>query len=206
MKKVIQSKYFLFALLSLPLIPITNMWLSAPWTEESYANLIHVTGETSVRLLVLTLFISPFKLLFPKNNFWKWMMRHRKHFGVASFMYALIHMGVYVVYQPKFMAMVSDLSQATYIFGWLAFVILLALAATSTNWAIKKMGVRSWKNLQRGVYLAAIFTALHWLFKEDGEIGPVLVHFLPLLLFECIRIYRFLMPPKVKKTTYSIVR
>jgi len=78
----------------------------------------------------------------------------------------------------------------TYLFGWCGFLVLIPLAATSTHVAIKKMGGNTWKKLHRLVYVAALLSALHWLFKENGQVAPVFVHFVPLVLLELYRIYR----------------
>ncbi|HDN27866.1 MAG TPA: hypothetical protein ENG03_12395 [Thioploca sp.] len=77
MKNIFKSKYFLYFLLSLPSIPLFIGMASYPWTEEIYGQLTHSSGETAVRLLILTLLISPLKLIFHQNGFWKWMMQHR---------------------------------------------------------------------------------------------------------------------------------
>ncbi|MBF0234352.1 MAG: ferric reductase-like transmembrane domain-containing protein [Desulfamplus sp.] len=186
----LKPKSFLFLVLSIPAIPIVVMGMEFPWTDETYAKLIHVSGEMSVRLLLITLFISPLKLLFPKASFWKWMMKHRRYFGIASFLYLTLHLGVYILHLPEVLRIFSDFYKSTYFAGWLAFIILLILALTSNSRSIKKLGVKNWKNVQRFVYLAVLLSAMHWLFKEELEIGPVIVHFIPLLILELIRMYR----------------
>ncbi len=198
MWSVFKSKYFLYLILAIPLIPIYKDLGSFPLSEETYANLLHLTGEMSVRIFLLTLFISPFKLLFPKNKFWKWMLKHRRQIGIIAFLYLLLHFGIYLVNLPSISQFVLDLYETTYITGWLAFIIMLALALTSNSFSVKMLGAKNWKNVHRFAYLVILLSGLHWLSKEKMEIGPIVVHFLPLLILEMLRFYKN--HDKVQKT------
>lgn len=189
MRKDAIKKLLLYIILGLPLTPIVRMMSAVPWTDEGYRQLIHVSGEMAARLMILTLMITPLAMIFSNGKFWKWMKRNRRILGLASFFYTLIHMCVYLIQQAEFQTVLADLGKLTYIFGWLSFTVLLPIAATSTNWAIQKMGGKSWKRLQRFVYIAALFVILHWLFKAEMEVGPVVVHFAPLCLLQMYRLY-----------------
>jgi sulfoxide reductase heme-binding subunit YedZ len=72
--------------------------------------------------------------------------------------------------------------------GWLAMVIFVPLAITSTDGFVRRMGP-AWKTLQRTVYVAAVATLLHWIFVHNN-LGPALFHFVPLALLEAYRIWR----------------
>ena len=62
---------FVLFFIGLLILPILPMIFEYPWSEDSYKQLIHVTGEVSARLLIITLIITPLKMMFPKNRFWK---------------------------------------------------------------------------------------------------------------------------------------
>ena len=70
--------------------------------------------------------------------------------------------------------------------------VFLPLGLTSNDKSMRLLG-RRWKSLQRFVYLAAAATLVHWLFVHNN-IGPALVHFVPLALLETYRIWRTLVP------------
>tara|TARA_R110002012_G_scaffold320887_1_gene546663 strand:- start:300289 stop:300906 length:618 start_codon:yes stop_codon:yes gene_type:complete len=73
--------------------------------------------------------------------------------------------------------------------GWLAFLIFVPLAITSTDGWIRRLGSR-WKTLQRFVYGAAVLTLLHWASLHDwGGVAPMLVHFGPLGALEAYRVW-----------------
>ena len=82
--------------------------------------------------------------------------------------------------------------------GWLAMAIFVPLALTSTDSAVRRLGV-NWKRLQQSVYVAAVATLLHWIFVHNN-LGPAMVHFLPLAALEAYRIFRSLNRPSRKPT------
>jgi sulfoxide reductase heme-binding subunit YedZ len=157
------------------------------WSDENFESWMHTSGELSARLLIVTLLATPLQRVQPTWKVVKWLRRRRRTFGVASFGYALLHLVLYVGYRAPELA--SDLLQATYAFGWIAFLILLPLAVTSTQGWLARLGNRRWHALHRAVYVAAFAVAGHWLLKPDGDtLVPVLIHFTPLLLLELNRI------------------
>lgn len=182
------KNYLHLIILAIPLLPILVLFSQYPWSDDNYHQLIHLSGEMSVRLLILTLMITPFLMLFPQNRFWKWMRRHRKEFGLISFFYLLIHISIYCLHLPKAMQLLKDFYLSTYFAGWIAFVLMCVLALTSHNYFLRKLGYIYWKNIQRSVYVVAFLSAMHWLLKEKIELLPVLVHFIPLMLLEFMRV------------------
>ena len=162
------------------------------------ADLLHPTGEFAARFMIIAMIISPFRLMFPKNRFWLWMMRRRRYLGVAAFSYALAHTLLYIVDMGSLANVLGEALQLGIWTGWLAMFIFIPLALTSNDWSVKRMGV-NWKRLQQTVYIAAIATLLHWLFVHNN-FGPALVHFIPLAGLEIYRIWR------VNKTKSSEVQ
>lgn len=191
MKQILNSRAFIWALLSLMAVPMLLMLISGetgPNGESTAEMLLHPTGETSARMMIIAMILTPMRMLFPGSGFWRWMMQRRRYFGVAAFGYAAFHTLLYVVDMGSLKAMLGEFWALGIWTGWFAFFIFVPLAITSNDWSLRKMGP-SWKTLQRWVYPAAVLTLLHWMFVHN-DIGPALVHFVPLAGLEIYRIWR----------------
>lgn len=151
-------------------------------------DLLHPTGELSARLLIAALTITPLALLFPENGLPKWLRRQRRAIGLAAFGYALLHLIFYAIAMGDVQAMLAELGATGIWTGWVAIALMVPLAATSSNAAMRALG-RNWKRLQRLAYAAAVLTLIHWLAIHDGSAGA-LVHFAPLAALELTRIFR----------------
>lgn len=184
MKSVFNSRYLFWLLLALPSIPMTMSFIGGGDAEA----LLHPTGEFAARFMIIAMIISPFRLMFPKNRFWLWMMRRRRYLGVAAFSYAFFHTILYIVDMGSLAAVLGEALLLGIWTGWLAMFIFIPLALTSNNWSVRKMG-RNWKRLQQTVYVAAVATLLHWIFVHNN-VGPALVHFVPLAVLEVYRIMK----------------
>lgn len=132
------------------------------------------TGATTLNLLTLSLAVTPVRRLIPRLA---WIGPWRKTLGLFAFFYATLHLATYVVLYAQFSlnAMLADVVKRRYItVGVLAWLLLLPLAATSTTWAIRKMGGQRWKQLHRLVYVAAILGLVHyWWQVKPGVLSPM---------------------------------
>jgi sulfoxide reductase heme-binding subunit YedZ len=105
------------------------------------------------------------------------VQRVRRMIGLWSFVYALCHFTTYVALDQlgDVRAIADDVLKRKFIFsGMLAFVILLALAATSTNGMIRRLG-RRWQQLHRLVYVAAVAGAVHFVWGQKADIREPLL-------------------------------
>lgn len=184
----LKSPYFLWSIVSIPAVPLLANIANYPISKESYEQVMKVTGELSARLLVISLLISPVTMFF-KGKISKWFKKNKKHFGLLSFGYALIHTVAYLIYKSGG-EVLAEISELRYFTGWVAMIIMLPLALTSTHYAVRKLSGRRWKTLHRTVYACAVFTLLHWLLLEKG-LAPALVHFTPLMILEAVRFYKY---------------
>ena len=184
MKAILNSHYFFWLILALPSIPMTMGLISGAEVEQ----LLHPTGEFAARFMILAMIISPLRLMFPANRFWLWMMRRRRYLGVAAFCYALVHTILYIVDMDSLGAMLGEALELGIWTGWLAMFIFVPLAITSNDASVKRLG-RRWKRLQQTVHVAAVATLLHWIFVHNN-VGPALVHFVPLAALEGYRIWK----------------
>ncbi|MFK7946938.1 MAG: sulfite oxidase heme-binding subunit YedZ [Saprospiraceae bacterium] len=192
-RKILTSKYILWLILAIPGIGMTNGFLSG---NAEYGMLMHVTGEFAGRFLVVSLIATPLVMLFPKGKITRWLIRNRRFFGVAAFSYTLLHTIFYLL-EESFAHIVDEFFRIGMITGWIAFFVFIPLAATSTDAAIKRMGLK-WKKLQRWVYLAAVMAFLHWALvsTEQAHWSAALFNFSPIILLSLYRLWYLFLKPK----------
>ncbi len=191
LKSIWDHRYTFWALLALPSVPLVLGLISGqpgPEGQPVTEMLLHPTGEFSARFLIIAMILSPMRMLFPGSNFWRWMMKRRRYFGVAAFAYAASHTVLYILDMGSLQAILGKALVFGIWTGWLAFFIFVPLAVTSNDWSVRRMGP-AWKTLQRWVYVAAVGTLMHWIFVHNN-FGPALVHFVPLAGLEAYRIWK----------------
>ncbi len=161
------GKPLVFCVSLLPLVWLC--WLA--WQDRLGANpvetLSHRTGDWSLRFLLLTLAVTPSRRL----SGWNWLLKFRRMLGLFAFFYVCLHLGVYLIFDQFFdpSAILEDIAKRPYItVGFAGFLLLIPLAATSTNGMIKRLG-RNWQRLHRLVYLIGVLGVVHywWLVKAD---------------------------------------
>lgn len=183
-----QMKYILWLVLALPAFGLTNMFVSG---GASAGELLHPTGEFSARFMIIAMLATPLLMLFQQLG-WslavpRWILKHRRALGVAAFVYAALHTVLYLLDVGAWAEVISELTALGIWTGWLAFLIFIPLAITSNNRSQQYLR-GTWKKLQRWVYPAAVLTLMHWIFVENN-LGPALVHFVPLAALELYRLY-----------------
>ena len=184
-KQTLNSRYFLWILLALPFVWLVSAYRAG---DLFYGEVIHVSGELSARILILTLAITPLRLMFA-NAYWPvWLLHRRRYLGVASFFYALLHTIVYLQKKASLVLIWQEGLSFNMWSGWLAFCIFLVLAITSNDVSVQRLK-RTWKKLHRWVYLAALLSFTHWIFIAFDFV-PGLCHFLLLLLLETYRLWK----------------
>jgi methionine sulfoxide reductase heme-binding subunit len=138
------------------------------------ARITFATGSTTLNLLTITLAITPVRRLSTRLN---WLIKFRRLFGLFAFFYATLHLLTYVALYAGFdvNAMLSDIEKRRFItVGVIAWLLLLPLAATSTNWAIRKLGGKRWSWLHKLVYVAAVCGIVHyWWQVKPGVLSPM---------------------------------
>lgn len=181
------AKAVLFIAALIPLLRL--IWLG--FTHSLGANPIefitHSTGTWTLVGLLTTLSITPIR----KFSGWNWLIRLRRMLGLFAFFYACLHFVTYVWLDQFFdlNTIVKDVIKRPFItVGFLAFVLLIPLAVTSTNSMMKRLGGKNWQRLHRLIYAIAALGILHywWLVKKD--ITQPLIYALVLALLLGIRI------------------
>lgn len=132
--------------------------------EYGYGHAIGDSGDWAAWLLMVTLAVTPIKLLFRKQRWAIWLMRRRRDLGVASFAYAAGHTAIYLWKKGSLELVLAELDQDFILVGWLALALFVPLAATSNDVSMRRLK-RSWKSLHRLIYPAAVLTFLHWVWS-----------------------------------------
>lgn len=130
--------------------------------------LLHFTGLGAFKLLLLSLLVTPLARLLKQGL----LINVRRLLGLYSFTYALAHIASYVLFdlQLDWPLLLSEIVKRPYItVGFVGWLILLALALTSTKQAQRRLGKR-WQSLHNSVYLAAIMVSIHFLWSVKSAI------------------------------------
>jgi methionine sulfoxide reductase heme-binding subunit len=155
----------------LALAPAADLVLRAA-TDSLGANpaeaLTRGTGDWTLRLLCLTLAITPLR----QATGWHALARMRRMLGLFSFFYGVLHFLCYAWLDMGFdvAAIVRDIPRRPFVLvGTTALLLMLPLAATSTNRAIRALGARRWQMLHRAVYAVALLGLLHFFWMRAGK-------------------------------------
>jgi sulfoxide reductase heme-binding subunit YedZ len=147
------------------LVPLARL-LYGFWIDDLTVNPIeYVTrelGETALRLLLLSLAVTPLRIVFGLG----WPLTLRRLLGLFAFFYVCLHFAVWIVLDHFFdwRTMADDVVKRPWItIGVTALLLLVPLAATSTTGMIKRLGGVAWRRLHRLAYVAAVLGVLHYI-------------------------------------------
>ncbi len=134
-----------------------------PMTEA-----IHEIGLDGIRLLFIALAITPLRQILR----WPLLAQQRRMIGVAAFCYLFVHFCLYVVDQKLNIPHVaSEIVLRIYLtIGFVALMGLSAMAATSTDGMVKRMGGRNWRRLHKIVYGIGVLAAIHFFMQSKLDV------------------------------------
>ncbi len=126
-------------------------------------------GNWGLRFILIALTVTPFR----KVTGWNWAMRFRRMLGLFAFFYVLMHFLTWLFLDQELLlaAISEDIFKRPFItIGFTAFLILIAMAATSTSGMRRRMG-RRWQKLHYGIYVAGVLGVWHywWQVKLDAS-------------------------------------
>jgi methionine sulfoxide reductase heme-binding subunit len=157
-----------------PLALLVHAALSDALGADPIAVLTHETGQWALRLLLATLAITPLRLL---GN-WTVLLQFRRLLGLWAFAYACVHLGIYLGLDlgGYWAQIFDDIIERPFItVGFLAWLLLLPLAITSTRGMMRRMG-RRWGQLHRLAYVSAALAVLHFLWLVKADLREPLIH------------------------------
>ena len=132
------------------------------------------TGTWTFNLLLITLCVTPLRAM----TQWHWLLRLRRMLGLFCFFYATLHFLSFIGFDHAFSIdeIARDIFKRPFVtVGFAAFLLLIPLAATSNNWAVRQLGGRKWQELHRNIYLISILACVHyfWLTKASALLWPL---------------------------------
>jgi sulfoxide reductase heme-binding subunit YedZ len=176
--KIRWNKVLLFLLCLSPLF-----WVGwRAWNQDLTANPIeyitHFTGDWTIRFVVFTLAVSPLRKLLHQPQW----VRYRRMIGLFAFFYSFLHFMTWLWLDKFFdtQEILKDVVKRPFITaGFVAFILMVPLAITSTSGWIRRMGGKNWNRLHKLIYVTAIAGVIHyyWLVKSDVRL-PLLYGFL----------------------------
>lgn len=160
------------------LAPLASIFLRAyqgDLTANPIAEIINELGLTSIIFLVASLACTPARWLLG----WTWPIRIRRELGLFAFGYGLLHFLVYLVLDQgvDLGIIFEDIAQRPFItVGFLALVLLVPLAVTSTTASVRQLGFKRWQRLHQLAYVAGILAVIHFLWRVKIDITQPLIY------------------------------
>jgi len=159
------------------LVPLALLAWDA-WFGKIGANpiefFLRTTGVLTIVFLFVTLSITPLR----KYYGWNQLVKFRRMLGLYAFFYGFLHLITYSIFDKSLSvsAIVGDIWERPFVaVGMASFFLLIPLAVSSTNGAIKRLGGKNWQRLHRLTYLAAIGGVVHfWMIVKSDLTYPFL--------------------------------
>lgn len=166
-------KTAIFALLFVPGLWTAIDLATGNLGPRPYDAATHETGTWTIRLIFLSLLITPLQQL----GQWPKLISLRRMVGVAACVYGLAHLALFIVHERYDLVKVaSEIVLRIYLtIGFVALLGLAALAATSTDGMIRRLGSKRWKRLHQAVYVIGILATVHFFMQSKLNVYEPLV-------------------------------
>ena len=162
------AKPLLFVICLLPFVSLFYGAVADTLGANPAEALIRGTGDWVLRLLCVTLAVTPLRQWAGRPE----LARFRRMLGLFTFFYLVLHFLSYAWLDMGFdlHAIARDIPKRPFaLVGFAAFVLMLPLAATSFNRAIKTLGAKRWQALHKLVYVIALLALLHFFWMRAGK-------------------------------------
>ena len=184
---------FLICLLPIILVLTDLFEISGTLGANPIENIQDRFGIWGLRFIVILLLISPLK----KISGIIWLIQFRRMIGLFAFFYVLMHFLVWLLLEQSLLmpAIIEDVTKRPFItIGFIALLILLILASTSTSKIRRSMG-KKWDKLHQSVYLASILGIWHFWWQVKKDITEPLIYAVIIFILLTYRLWN-----KYKKT------
>ncbi len=166
-RQIALLKAAVFVLALVPLAQMVYLTLAGALVEP-LQYITRATGDWTLYFLCITLAVTPLRRL----SKWNWLLKLRRMLGLYAFFYGLLHFTTFLWFDHFFdvAEMLKDVAKRPFILvGFIAFVLLIPLAATSTNGMIKRLGGKNWQWLHRLIYVIAPLGVLHFWWMKAAK-------------------------------------
>jgi sulfoxide reductase heme-binding subunit YedZ len=181
---ILNKKSAFWALLCLPAMLMMRPYV---FGDVIAMDMMQPTGEWSARFMIAAMVLSPLLSLIGPRPWLSWLIQRRRALGVAAFGYAILHLIFYIIDMGNLDDILAEFWALGIWTGWAAMLLFVPLAVTSNDASMRALKA-GWKRLQRLVYPAAVLVLVHWIFIHNN-LGPALVHFIPLVLLVAARYF-----------------
>ncbi len=131
-------------------------------------------GNWALRFVMITLTVTPLRQI----TSWNWLVRFRRMFGLFAFFYVLMHFLTWLILDQELLlsAITEDIVERPFItLGFTAFLLLIAMAVTSTNGMRRRLGKR-WRQLHYSVYAVAALGVSHYWWQVKADVLEPLIY------------------------------
>ena len=160
-------KAAVFVLALVPLLRLVYLTVTGQLVEP-LEFITRGTGDWTLYFLCITLAVTPLRRL----TKWNWLIKLRRMLGLYMFFYGFLHFMTFLWFDHFFdvAEMWKDVLRRPFItVGFIAFLLLIPLAVTSTNAMVKRLGGKRWQWLHRLIYVIAPLAILHFWWMKAGK-------------------------------------
>lgn len=144
-------------------------------------------GNWGLRFIMITLAVTPLRRI----SGWNWLLRFRRMFGLFTFFYILMHFLAWLFLDQGLLlaAIAEDLTERPFItIGFTAFLLLIAMAVTSTDGIRRRMG-RRWDKLHTSAYVVGVLGVWHYWWQVKLDFAEPLIYAVILALLLGYRLW-----------------
>lgn len=180
-------KLAVFLLLFVPAILIAVRYVNGALGARPVNEAIHQSGNWCLTLILASLAITPGRVLLR----WPRLQFVRRMVGVAAFFYAVLHLGLYVLDEAFDLRKVAlEIVLRIYLLiGFVSLLVLTAMAITSTDGLMRRLGGRRWRQLHRLIYGATLLGVIHFFMQSKFNVSEPWIFS---ALFAWLMVYRVL--------------
>lgn len=185
------AKAMLFIILLLPLLYLLLMGAGGGLGSDPAKFVVEYLAVVAFNLLLITISITPFKRLTGLSA----ILRFRRMLGLYVYFYVVLHIGSYLLFMADWGEFLSDLIKRPYIgVGFVAFLLLSALAITSNAVSMRRLG-RRWGLLHRAIYGVVILVLVHFVWQERADYTASFAYLIVIL---ALFVFRFALSSVVR--------
>ena len=180
-------KPLIFLILVFPSFYWFILFISGGMGVNPIDSLIRELGNFALRIIILTLLISPLSIFKPLKN----IVVLRRMIGLFAFYYMTLHLSSYVVLDHYFNwdFLFKDIYKRPFIsLGFFSFILTLPLAFTSNNIMLKKLRYKTWKNIHRLIYIIAPIASLHYYLLTKADKTEPLIYLIIIFILLIFRV------------------
>ena len=196
-RRYIKPAVFLVCLLPLLLLALRAFNIDGDLGANPVEKIQDTLGQWGLRFLMITLAVTPFRDWFDAP----WLVMLRRMLGLYGFFYVLLHFLTWLILDQgmDWPGVLVDVTRRPFItIGFIALLLLIPLAVTSTNGMMRRLGKR-WKTLHRLVYPITLLGVWHYWWQVKADIREPLLYLSIVVVLLAWRVWKALRPRSVNR-------